>query len=498
MREQATRFIAFVVLLLGVVFAGLRHGEPVLAASQRDQGVKVYIPIVHIRAQEPAGDLQIVHMGLYQSVQNHSNGVTLIAHKPALLRVYAQSLHTGTSTPVTGVTIDAYRDGLFLGSLTAEPKPVSAQPSADDMHSTYNFDLPIQWLDGQVVLTATVDKANSVAELNELNNTSQSTFQFRSVAPLNLTIVPINYVDTVTGITFSEPGQDPISQWLLSAFPISDIRVAIHAPYTFTGDLRKGEEWTRLLEELTTVWASEVGPGSPHIYYGLVPNSTPTGASWFEGGVSGLGWIGQRVSVGLNVGPETGESAGHEIGHNFGRHHAPCGNPSNVDPHFPYPNALIGEYGVDTTDETLLDPNLTHDVMSYCGPEWVSDYTYEGLFQDQFQQSNRTGVKGEGLFLSAAINGETITALPPYLLEQPFLPMKAFGDYQVQLLDERGQVIGVYPAELYEAEESGASASMLVTYVPIPGDGTRVGKVQFLKGEAVVAGQVVNDISDLR
>lgn len=248
MPKQATRSIAYVVLLLCAVYVGLRHGRPVMAASQRDKMVTVYIPIIHIRAAVPTGDLQIVHMGLYQSVQNPSNTVSLVARKPALLRVYAQSTNS-ENLPVVEVTIEARRSGQLLGSMTAEPKTISAQPSADDMHSTFNFDLPIEWLQGQVVLTAIVDSANAVIELNETNNTAQTTFQFHNVAPLNLTIVPISYVDTVTGITFSEPDQDPISQWLLSAFPISDIRVAIHEPFTFTGDLRQGQEWSRLLEE---------------------------------------------------------------------------------------------------------------------------------------------------------------------------------------------------------------------------------------------------------
>jgi len=441
----------------------------VLAASQREQAVQTdiqtYLPFVPFQ-ETPVEDLKITHIGLYQSVQNESNGVTLVAHKPAMLRVHAQSIQTGGKTAVATVTIQAYRNDQSLGSLVVGPQVVSPNPSAEDLSSTFNIDLPLDWLQDSLTLKVTIDSEVSIAELDEANNARTTTFDFREVPPLDLTIVPITYVDTVTGKTFSEPGHDPISGWLLSVYPISEINVEIREPFTFTGDLRQGSEWARLLSELTTVWATEAGPGSSRIYFGLVPNSSPGGDSWFAGGVSGLGWIGQRVSVGLNMGDATGKTAGHEIGHNLGRQHAPCGNPTNVDPHFPYPNASIGVIGVDTEDETLLDPHITRDVMSYCGPEWVSDYTYEGLFRDQSLRGNRSGVnKGEGWLIQATIDGDAVIAMPVRRINRPYMPVEA-GKYRVQLLDDHGDLIGSYPAELYEADEEGVSARMLMAYVP--------------------------------
>lgn len=497
MREQTTRLIALVVLLLCGAYVVLAHGEHVSAASQRDRTAMVYIPIVHIRAPQPTSDLQIIHMGLYQSVQNHSNDVPLVAHKPALLRVYAQASAYSGAAPVAEVTIEARRNGNSLGSITVDAKPISSDPAADDLESTFNFDLPDAWLEGEVSLTATIDGRGLVAEYNEGNNVGQATFVFQNVPALNLTIVPIHYIDTVSGIEFSEAAHDPVSDWLLSAFPISEINVTIHEPYTFAGDLRQGSEWERLLGELTEVWATEVGPGSAHIYYGLVPNSTPGGDSWFGGGVSGLGWIGQRVALGLNVGEATGESAGHEIGHNFGRRHAPCGSPSGVDPHFPYPNASIGVYGVDIADDTLLDPEQTHDVMSYCGPEWVSDYTYEGLFHDQTLRGGQVGNRGEGLVVSGRLDGNKVEPLSAYRLNQPFMPVGRASSYQVRLLDPNGQVLGVFPAELYEAEETGVSARMLLAHIPLDDlQETQIGSVQFLSGGAVLGESTLGEMAE--
>lgn len=493
MRERTTRLLAYVVLLLFGVFIVFGHGGQVLAAAQPDQTVTVYLPIVHFRAQQTTSDLKIVHLGLYQSVQSQSNDVTLVAQKPALLRVYAQS--SSSSGPILAdVTVHAERNGQSLGSLSISPQTVSSTPSADNLDSTFNFDLPLDWLSGEITLTATIDGNDLLSETNEANNALQATFTFQAVPALDLTIVPVHYIDSKTGAVFAEPGHDPISEWLLSAFPVSDINVTIHAPITFSGDLRQGDEWSRLLDELTDLWLAEVGAGSPHVYYGLIPNRGLGGESWFEGGVSGFGWIGQRVSLGLDVGDETGPAAGHELGHNLGRDHAPCGNPSNIDPHFPYPNASIGVYGVDTTDETLLDPALTRDMMSYCGPEWVSDYTYEGLLQELSQQGTRQSASGPGVLLRASLDGDSISVQAVDRVERSYLPAETSGEYQVELYNDQGDLLGIFPAELYEAEEEGVSAQMLLAYASgVPTDET-IAKVHFLRDGQLVAERAVDDI----
>ena len=498
MREHATRHIALVVLLLCAVAVVARHWETVTAASQQEQAVRIYLPFVPVQ-ETPTEDLMIDHLGLYQSVQDQSNGVTLVARKPAMLRVHARSVRPDGNPSRAAVTVQAWRDGQSLGTLTIGPQTVSLRPSADDLGSTFNIDLPLEWLQGSISLKVAIDREGAVPEWSETNNTMTADFSFREVPALELTIVPITYIDTVTGVTFTETAHDPISGWLLSVFPLNRIDVTLRAPYTFRGDLRRGDEWTRLLGELTTIWAAEAGPGSSRLYFGLVPNSAPGGRNWFSGGVSGLGWVGQRVSVGLDVDAETGKSAAHEIGHNLGRQHAPCGNPNNVDPNFPYPNASIGVIGVDTGDDTLLNPNVTHDVMSYCGPEWVSDYTYEGLFRDQALRAGRAGAdKGEGWLLSALIDGDAVTALPIQRIDRPFMPVETDAAYRVQLLDGRGNVIASYPAELYQADEEGASARMLMAHVPGNGiDGSGPETLRYLGPDGqIVAEQSVAESAE--
>lgn len=496
MGDQTTRLYACVGLILGIVALGFIYNHSVSAANQAEVAFVSYMPIVPVQPKSTSGDLTISHIGLYQSVQNQFNDVPLVARKPALLRVFANSSNTGEAGNNSFVTVEAYRNGQYLGSLNSDPMLVPASAVADRMDSTFNLILPDEWLEGKITLVVRIDQPDEIREENETNNSFEGTFVFRSVPALDLVIVPITYKDTVTGVTFQKAGHDPISQWLLSAFPISEINVTIHDQVLFTGDLRKGDEWGRLLQEMTDLWAREAGPGSARIYYGLVPNSNPSGGSWFTGGISGLGWIGQRVSVGIDAGSGTAAAAGHEIGHNFGRRHAPCGNPGGVDPHYPYPNASIGVYGIDTSGEMLLSPNTTHDMMSYCGPEWVSDYTYEGLLLDQSLRGKQsvTDNPESGLLVTARLEGGKIVSHNVSMIDQPYYATDdKRAQYEVRLIGRSGAVVATYPVELYRAEEEGVTAEMLVGYFPLPVTRENIAGVQFLSGGSVLTEELPLD-----
>jgi hypothetical protein len=70
----------------------------------------------------------------------------------------------------------------------------------------------------------------------------------------------------------------------------------------------------------------------------------------------------------------------HEVGHAHGRNHAPCGGAQGVDSKFPYSGGGIGVWGYDINTKTFINPSKGKDIMGYCSPEWVSDYTYTALY----------------------------------------------------------------------------------------------------------------------
>ena len=78
--------------------------------------------------------------------------------------------------------------------------------------------------------------------------------------------------------------------------------------------------------------------------------------------------------------PDFPATFAHELGHNLGLRHAPCGGPSGVDPRYPYSNGSIGVWGyafaAGGVPGRLLNPEGYRDLMSYCGPEGVSDFNF--------------------------------------------------------------------------------------------------------------------------
>jgi hypothetical protein len=112
----------------------------------------------------------------------------------------------------------------------------------------------------------------------------------------------------------------------------------------------------------------------------------------------------------------------HEVGHNHGRQHAPCG--TSGDPSYPYAGAAIGDWGYDLLQQKLYPPDSTKDLMSYCNPTWVSDYTYKAFF-DRLQAVNGASIA----FPAAAIDQTydrvlvnadgTVSWLPPAKLHTP-------------------------------------------------------------------------------
>ncbi|HEU5088100.1 MAG TPA: hypothetical protein VFT99_11660, partial [Roseiflexaceae bacterium] len=236
-----------------------------------------------------------------------------------------------------------------------------------------------------------------------------------------------------------------------------------HTPISFAGDLSLATEWERLLRLVSTVKALDNAPQG-QIYYGLV--ATQNGGDTWVGNssfIAGIGWIGDRAAVSLDLGSTrqetTGRIAAHEIGHNHGRFHAPCGALGSTSQPYPYSGALIGpdNVGYDYASNRVWvpgTPDQARDIMSYCTPQWMSDFTYRGIYDNARTANTLVADPGiNGVLVRVQFDGYGIPSLAPvYEVEQ--VAMQGIGQsaYTAELLDTRGAVIASYPLEVTLAQ----------------------------------------------
>jgi hypothetical protein len=208
---------------------------------------------------------------------------------------------------------------------------------------------------------------------------------------IRVTLVPLRYDTDGSGRLpdTSQARLDLFRTVLHALYPIADVELTVHdaVPWstslTFSGNV----DFTALNDVLVNLRASD-GAADDAYYYALVVPADTFDAYCGGSCVTGQSYVVEdptaadiRVGGGVSFpGEDAAWTFAHELGHMHGRSHAPCAV-SSSDPAFPYAGGSIGVWGRDERSQTFIDPTPTADFMGYCDPQWVSDYTYEALFE---------------------------------------------------------------------------------------------------------------------
>lgn len=187
-----------------------------------------------------------------------------------------------------------------------------------------------------------------------------------------------------------------LRQRLLALFPSTDVRITVATPvtlpYVVNGD---GDGWDDALDLIYQLRA-DAAPSHDVFYYGAMAPDTSFGSYCNSDCILGFSNLAEesdidsRGSIGITVfqdgsgAKDAWDTVAHELGHAMGREHAPCGIPdlSDTDRDYPYTNGTLGGiYGYDFDLGRLVKPRPAKDVMSYCSPVWISDYTYRAIYE---------------------------------------------------------------------------------------------------------------------
>jgi len=421
----------------GGAFTTLHNGEARIGARSAGLIARTTLLISpsSVRLTAPA-------VYLNQAIQRLDGTVPLIAGRKALLRVFV------TGDEVSYYEPRAYGNFLLHGGLvhTADMGPPHVIPDMVNEKwrlQSFNAEIPGEVIQPGIELAIEMDPEGVVP----LRPGSQRSVPAEGTLNLNVVELPVHFQTLIPVIAGTDPreqiriwAQDMTaeSEWLQfarSVLPIGDMHLTMHDPFYTSVDLNTFDGWLQLINDIRALRTMENGRG---YYYGAFHRANLTG-------IVGLGYIGFPVSIGLSQ----DETFAHEVGHNMSLFHAPCGGAGGADSRFPYKDGSTGVWGYNPVGGGIIDPDQYKDLMGYCNPSWVSDYSFEKALDFRI----RTELRGGGadpvgdlpaeqtlLLRGRAVNG-TLMLEPAFIIEtQPVMP-EGEGPYRLEGVGARGRVV---------------------------------------------------------
>lgn len=353
---------------------------------------------VQVRVFGTDPNFALENVVLTQAVQRYGGGVPLVAGgNRVLVNLYGtldRPYAPGSPLPLVLVEIFA-GDDLLTDNRTINGTVTAALDPAAPLHRVL---VPAGMVQPGMRVRATINPGGVVPEASLTDNTwprsgSTQPIPVATVPPLPLHFVPI---ELTVGGTLGPVSEVNLPLYLtatLQMHPVSSIATDIGPVFSSDVNFGDGSEpaWLAILQQVdikrvmegaTSYYLGVLRPPSGVTFvqfggYAYIPgNPASTGSTTRTAVLVGLGWFDRAR--------HTTELVAHELSHTMGRRHAPCGGAAAPDPQYPYPGGSIGSYGHDVfgwsgTGAPVQYGPGTGDIMSYCLPPWISDYTYLAL-----------------------------------------------------------------------------------------------------------------------
>lgn len=450
-------------------------------------------------------DLTVTKVLVGQATQRPDGSLRLAQDKRGFVRIFLQADVANTSLPA--VRARFYLNGTQVHEVTI-PAPagltgVPMSVTEGEFAKTWLATVPSNVYKPGLSVQVEIDPTLSVPDANRANNlwpaTGTQSVTVVDTRPFRITFVPLSVRSR--GKTFlgriDATSAPRFLDMLQRIWPMPDsIDWAIHAPYTpsTVPDANyRYPTWETVLNELGAMQKAE---GKTNRYYYGVYNSY-----YGTNGGTGMAWLGKPQAMGIDwdllSSPSTftwrAGTVAHEVGHSLNRNHAPCGGAGSPDPNYPYAGAALGTWGYDVWAGKIYDPAKTFDVMAYCNFNWVSDYNVNKvtdfrLSGDTTVSGTATGVKGQPCTLvwGTVENGEVMLQPAFTIQADPDMPADE-GSYQLDLLSERGEVIGTTTFEPERAAHGAGAGFALAVPNHAMKKGAKVGSLRVTRNGQAMA-----------
>ena len=457
------------------------------------QGVETAAGPPLIMANPPTATLSVPAVHLTQAVQRLGGGVPLVAGRRALLRVFATSDSANGFRPTARATF--YHAGRQVHAAPLEA-PSGGVPTVLDegrLDGSFRAEAPAFVVQPgmEVVVEIDPDRALPLAPGSARRVPAQGRWapDVRAVPPMEVKIVPVQYAWGVNatanaqvlrfarGLADDEAAGMRFARALL---PVPEVNVTVREPY-FTWADTTDTGGPGLLDEIELLRHLESGDADTY-YHGVfaAPRFVKHGGFWqfvgvaFQPGRSGITMT-HEEDGGESV--AAAETIAHEIGHNLGLGHAPCGNPAAPDPAFPYADGSTGAWGYDFggpgRPERLASPSRARDLMSYCLPQWVSDYSFAKALSYRLEHDATSAsarprdADRPALVLWGGVRNGTLVLEPPFAWSAPPKLPGVAGPYGLAGYDAGGRQL--FSLAFEPARTSRGDRSFLFAVLPAPG-----------------------------
>ena len=382
-----------------------------------------------VLANPPSATTTVPALHLVQSVQDRQGGVPLIAGRRALLRVFVRSDSANGFRPPGRATF--FLRGAAVHTATLEP-PLRGIPTTvrqDRLGGSFNAEIPGSALQPGVEMVVEIDPGNSLPltrrSVRRVPAVGRTALDVREVAPLDVTIVPVQYAWDANRATNAKVlefarglGRDNAHamRFVRALLPARHVDATVRSPYVTWADTSRAGG-PGLLDEIELLRHLD-GAADQH-YHGIFagPRLVREGAFWdFYGIALQPGRSALTLSHEHDGSPyfAVAEVLAHETGHNLNLGHAPCGAGTGLDEDYPYEDGSTGLWGYDFGEAggpgRLLDPAKARDIMSYCLPAWISGYSFVKALR--YRTGGASGARGGGQAAGAEPNGGGGPPLP--------------------------------------------------------------------------------------